>query len=75
MISSWNTLDMACQPLLEIYLIHMLIKAKWSCSGFDTLPAGDLEMAMIPLMRAFTRLELDNKSQRMAQEPWSSLNV
>ena len=53
----------------------MLIKAKWPCSGFGTLLAGDLEMAMTPLMWAFTRLELDNNSKQMAQKPWSSSNV
>ena len=64
---SWHTWDMACKPLFGIELLHMSIEAKWHAS------AGDPEMA--PLMCAVTRLELDNNSPHMVQQPWSSLNV
>ena len=53
----------------------MLIEAKWPCSGFGTLPAGYLKIVNIPLMLAFTRMELNNNPPHMVQEPWSSLNV
>ena len=55
--------------------LHLLIKAEWLFAGFSTLPAGDLCLAMIPLMWSFTRLGMEKNFPHMVQESWSSLNV